>query len=170
MIKLLFLRSNEYEMMDTILNHGPVVVGYAVYYDFLYYRRGVYYHSGIHSNLFLIVIVISILYLVISPSRGVLHMWATHFLHLSLCPMTSQVISDAFRSVLPWSSSPPSLSRRKTATVSIHLFSVSLYHTQLYALQCQLSLVMDLFHLQHMVFWLSIHLVFPQCNKVAVLW
>jgi cathepsin C len=41
-----FGASNEYVLMNTILNNGPVVVGYAIYHDFIYYRSGIYYHSG----------------------------------------------------------------------------------------------------------------------------
>ena len=57
MISELFLRGNEYEIMSAVLNDGPVVVGYAVYRDFFYYRSGIYYHLGS-----LIITIISIIH------------------------------------------------------------------------------------------------------------
>jgi len=37
---------NELAMQLAIYRHGPIVVGFAVFWDFIWYRRGIYYHYG----------------------------------------------------------------------------------------------------------------------------
>ena len=37
---------NELAMQLAIYRHGPIVVGYRVYWEFFFYQRGIYYHYG----------------------------------------------------------------------------------------------------------------------------
>jgi cathepsin C len=42
---------NDLAMQLAIFERGPVVVGYQVFQDFLYYRSGIYYHYGPHRRM-----------------------------------------------------------------------------------------------------------------------